>query len=138
MVVQDIRNIKSGKRELRKFGLTVGIALGVFGGLFLWRGREYYDILFYIAGAFILVGLTVPIVLYPIQKVWMTLAVILGWVMTRVILCILFYAVVTPIGLISRLCGKGFLDLKFDKNAPSYWVPKKSSRADKSDYEKQF
>jgi len=138
MVVHDIRNIKSSKRELRKFGLTVGIALGIFGGLFLWRGRGYYDILFYIAGAFILLGLVFPIVLKPIQKVWMTLAVILGWVMTRVILCILFYVVVTPIGLISRLFGKAFLDLKFDENAQTYWVPKKSSGTDKSGYEKQF
>ena len=138
MIVQDIKNIKSGKRELRKFGLTVGIALGIFGGLFLWRGKEYYDILFYIGGSFILLGLAIPIVLKPIQKVWMTLAIILGWVMTRVILSILFYVVVTPIGLISRLFGKEFLDLKFDKDAQSYWVPKQSPRTDKSDYEKQF
>ena len=138
MVVQDIKNIKSGKRELRKFGFTVGIALGIFGGLFLWRGKEYYDILFYIAGAFILLGLVAPIILKPIQKIWMTLAIILGWVMTRVILCILFYVIVTPIGLISRLFGKRFLDLEFDENARTYWVPKQSSRIDKSDYEKQF
>lgn len=138
MVVQDIKNIRSGKKDLRKFGLTIGIALGIFGGLFLWRGKEHYDILFYIAGAFILLGLVAPIILKPIQKVWMTLAIILGWVMTRVILCILFYVIVTPIGLISRLFGRGFLDLKFDENARTYWVPKQSSRIDKSDYEKQF
>lgn len=138
MVFEDIRNIKSGKRDLRKFGLTVGIALGIFGGLFLWRGKGYYDILFYIAGAFLLLSLTVPIVLKPIQKVWMALAVILGWVMTRVILSILFFAVVTPIALISRLFGKGFLDLEFDESTESYWVPKKSRRADKHDYEKQY
>ncbi len=138
MVVQDIKNIRSGKSELRKFGLTVGIALGIFGGLFLWRGKGYFDILFYIAGAFILLGLVAPIILKPIQKVWMTLAVILGWVMTRVILCILFFVIVTPIGLISRLFGKRFLDLEFDENARTYWVPKRSSRTDKSDYEKQF
>ena len=138
MVVQDIRNIKSGKRELRKFGLTVGIALGVFGGLFLWRGKDFFDILFYIGGAFILLGLTAPIVLKPVQKVWMSIAIMLGWVMTRVILCILFFLVVTPIGLIARLFGKGFLDLKLDPDASTYWVQKRSPRTDKSDYEKQF
>jgi uncharacterized membrane protein YccC len=138
MVVEDIRRIKSGKRDLRKFGLTVGIALGVFGGLFLWRGKGYYDILFYIAGAFLLLAATVPIVLKPIQKVWMTLAIMLGWVMTRVILSILFFVVVTPIGLISRLFGKAFLDLKFDEDAESYWIHKDSLRTDKTGYEKQF
>ena len=138
MVVQDIKNIKSGRGELRKFGLTVGIALGIFGGLFLWRGKGYYDILFYIAGAFILLALALPIVLKPIQKVWMTIAIILGWVMTRVILCILFYVIVTPIGLIARLFGKEFLDMKFDETAETYWVRKESPRRDKSDYERQF
>ncbi len=138
MVFEDIRNIKSGRRDLRKFGITVGIALGVFGGLFLWRGKGYYDILFYIAGAFLLLSLTVPVVLKPVQKAWMALAVILGWVMTRVILCILFYAVVTPISLISRLFGKGFLDLEFDENARSYWVPKEPRSSDKHEYEKQY
>jgi cellulose synthase/poly-beta-1,6-N-acetylglucosamine synthase-like glycosyltransferase len=138
MVFEDIKNIKSGKRDLRKFGLTVGIALGIFGGLFLWRGKGYYDILFYIAGAFLLLSLTVPMVLKPIQKAWMTLAVILGWVMTRVILSILFFVVVTPIGLISRLFGKDFLDLEFDENSRSYWVPKEPRRTDKHDYEKQY
>ncbi|UCF05417.1 MAG: hypothetical protein JSV33_16150 [bacterium] len=138
MVVQDIKNIKSAKGDLRKFGLTVGIALCLFGALFWWRGKDFYIYLIAIGGAFILLGLAVPIVLKPIQKVWMTFAILLGWVMTRVILSILFFVMITPIGFISKLFGKDFLSLKFDKEAGTYWLPKDIDTSSARDYESQF
>jgi hypothetical protein len=55
-----------------------------------------------------------------------------------VILSVLFYLVVTPIGLLGRLFGKGFLDLKFNRNVDSYWIPKAKVKLEKSDYERQF
>jgi hypothetical protein len=138
VVVQDIKNIKSAKGDLRKFGLTVGIALCLFGALFWWRGKDFYIYLVAIGGAFILLGLAVPIILKPIQKVWMTFAILLGWVMTRVILSILFFVMVTPIGMIAKLFGKDFLSLKFDKEAETYWLPKDIDKSGTRDYENQF
>jgi hypothetical protein len=138
MVLEDIRKIKSGRRELRRFGLTIGIALAAFGFLFWWRGRGYSDVVFVVSAVFLILSFAAPVLLKPLQKGWMTLAILLGWVMTRVILCVLFYLVVTPIGAVSRLCGKDFLALKFDRDARSYWVPKDSAVGDRSRYEKQF
>ena len=68
----------------------------------------------------------------------MGFALILGSIMTRVILSVLFYLVITPIGLISKLSGKDFLDLKFDKSVSSYWIPRKKIIFEKANYEKQF
>ena len=138
MIVEEIRNIKSGKSDLRKFGITMGIVLILFGGLFLWRDKDYYIYLFIIAAAFIIPGLAAPVVLKPAYKVWMTIAIILGWIMTRVILSILFYLVVTPTGWLGWLFGKQFLDLKIDKDVSSYWIHKKPTKFDKTDYERQF
>lgn len=138
MIIEEIRNIKSGKRELRKFGITVGIVLGLLGGLFLWRGRDYYSYFLILSAALLLLGLAVPILLKPIYKVWMTLAVLLGYLMTRVILSVLFFLVVTPIGLLARLFGKNFLDTEFEKSGNSYWIPKERIELKKSDYERQF
>lgn len=138
MIVEEIKNIKSGKSDFRKFGITMGIVLILFGGLFLWHDKDYYIYLFIIAAAFIILGLAVPFVLKPIHKVWMTISIILGWIMTRVILSILFYLVVTPTSWLARLFGKQFLDLKIDKNARSYWIPKKELKLNKADYERQF
>jgi hypothetical protein len=68
----------------------------------------------------------------------MTLAVLLGWLMTRIILTILFYLVVTPIGLLAKLSGKDFLNRKFNREAQSYWIPRKATTTDKRNYENQF
>jgi hypothetical protein len=137
-MIEEIRSIKSGRSELRKFGVTVGIALAVFGGIFLWRGKDFYPYLFYIGAGFLFFGLVLPVVLWPVQKFWMTLAILLGWVMTRVILSVLFYVIVTPIGLCARLFGKDFLDMKFGGEADSYWIPKDPEEKTKRDYESQF
>ncbi len=138
MIIEAIKNIKSGRSDLRKFGITVGIVLVVLGGLFLWRGRDTYSYFFILSAAFLLLGLVVPILLKPIHKVWMTLAVLLGWLMTRVILCILFYLVFTPIGLISRLFGKQFIDLKLYKSQGSYWIYRELKEFKENYYERQF
>jgi len=137
VLLEEIKNIKSEKKDLRNFGLTIGIALGLLSGLLWWKGKDTYTILLIISVAFILFGLILPSILQPLQKVWMTLAVVMGFFMTRVILSILFYVVFTSIGGISRLFGKQFLDLEMDKSKQSYWIRRVRS-SDKSTYEKQF
>lgn len=138
MIIEEIKNIKSGKIELRKFGITIGITLAFLAGLFLWRKSNYYSYFFIVSAVFLFLGAVMPILLKPIHKVWMPIAVVIGWVMTRVILIVLFYLVVTPIGLLARLFGKDFLSRKFDKATGSYWIVRKSTGFDKKSYENQF
>lgn len=138
MVLEDIRNIKSDKAEFRKFGITIGVVSGILGGVLLWRGGDYYLYLFVFSVLFIFSGVFRPALLRPVHKVWMSLAVTLGWIMTRIILSVLFYLVFTPIGVLVRLFGRDFLDLKFDKDADSYWIPREKVKFEKSDHEKQF
>ena len=138
MLLSEIKNIKSGKAELRKFGITLGIVFGLLGGLFLWRDKPCYFYLFLLSVFFLFFGLVLPAFLKPIHKIWMGLALVLGSIMTRVILSVLFYLVITPLGLISRLSGKDFLDLKFNKSASSYWIQRKKVIFEKANYEKQF
>jgi len=77
--------------------------------------------------------------LKSIYKVWMKLTIPLGWVMTRAILSILFFLVITPIGLVRRIFGKNPLDLKFNReDTNSYWIPKRKVDFEKKDYENQF
>ena len=78
-----------------------------------------------------------PIILKPVYFLWMIFAFILGWVMTRVILSIVFYIIITPIGLITRLLGEDFLNIKKIKN-DSYWNNRDSSEELNQNYEKQF
>lgn len=137
-MLEEIKNIKSGKKELRQFGLTVGIVLGLLRGLFFLRGKDYYFYFLIFSFAFLFLGLVAPILLKPIQKIWMSLAILIGWFVTRVILIVLFYLVVTPIGLLAKLFGKAFLDRKFDRSADSYWIIRESTGFNKRNYENQF
>ncbi|NOZ70173.1 MAG: hypothetical protein GXP46_13245 [Deferribacteres bacterium] len=137
-MLEEIRNIRSEKSDLRKFGLSVGIVLGLLGGLLFWRGKDYYSYFLVISAVLIIAGLTLPAVLKPFQKAWMSLAVVMGWFMTRVILSILFYLGFSLIGLLGRLFGKDFLDTKMDKSKPSYWHYRKPEKFSKSSYERQF
>ena len=138
MITEEIKNIKSDKKELRKLSLVIGIFLGLLGGLSWWRSTGHYPWLFVVAMAFLLIGFVRPMLLKPIHKAWMTLAILMGWVVTKIILSVLFYLIVTPIGLSIRLLGKDILDLEFSDDTDSYWIPRKEVKKDRSDYERQF
>ncbi len=135
---EEIKDIKSGKKQLREFGLTIGVILVILGVIALWRGKEFYLYLLSIGGAFIVFGLFLPKVLLPLQKIWMSLSIIIGFFMSRVILSVVFYLVLTPIGLVMRLLGKDILDQKIDKSKNSYWKDIKGGVKSKERYENQY
>ena len=132
-----ISRIKITKEEIRKFGIVIGIILLIIGVILLWKGNIYYPILM-IIGIFLFVGgLSIPIILKPIYIIWMIFATIMGWLMTRFILSLLFYGLITPISLIARLMGKKFIYLRWDKINNSYWNYR-SNKVQNVDYEKQY
>ncbi|MGD8404126.1 MAG: SxtJ family membrane protein [Anaerolineales bacterium] len=137
-MIEEIKNIKSEKSDLRKFGITIGLFLMILAGVLFWRGKETFEIFLVSGLALLALGLTIPVVLKPIYWIWMILAVILGWVMTRVILSLLFYIVITPIGFFSRLSGNRFLDLEWDKSKDTYWNYRTTNQLNREDYERQF
>lgn len=137
MISEEIKHIKGSKKDLRKFGITVGSALLIICAVLFWFEKSAWLYLLIIGIILILSGLLFPLILKPLNKIWMTLAIILGWIMTRVILIILFYIILTPIGFIAKIFKKDFLDLKINKSTNSYWE-KRNSKSAKINYEKQF
>ena len=132
--------MKSSKsaQELRKFGLTVGVAFLVFGAI-----RSYFHfgtfaiVLFGLGSVLSAFGLVIPKALGPVERVWMRLAHILGYVNTRIILSVLFYLVFTPIGIIARMV-KDPLNRKLHDGSTTYWVGREPKSADRAIYERQF
>lgn len=94
------------EKELRRFGLMVGtIFIVIAGWPVVWRG-EAVRLWAIIPGVLLLVlGVSVPKVLKPVFKGWMTIGHALGWVNTRIILGVVFYGIITPMGVIMRLFG---------------------------------
>ena len=137
-MIEDIRNIKSEKSDLRNFGITVGIILLVISGYLFWKEKESFQIFLAIGIILFLTAIALPSVLKPVYWMWMIFGVILGWIMTRVILSLLFYVIISPIGLTSRFFGKQFLELRWDKSKESYWNFRNNEHLQNINYEKQF
>ena len=138
VVLEEIRAIRSGRGDLRRFGITMCIALAVLAALLFWRGKEIYVYIGLLSPVFLILGLAAPVVLRPVHKVWMSLAHVLGWIMTRVILSLLFFLGVTPVGVLGRLFGKKFLDTTMRDSRETYWIPRDHADESPARYEKQF
>ena len=72
---------------------------------------------------FLILGLINSKILTPFNKLWFKFGILLGKIISPIIMGIIFFLVVTPIGLIMRLLGKDVLNLKFNANK-SYWIEK--------------
>lgn len=118
--------------ELRKFGIIMGIFIMLFFGLLIpWIWDFSSPSWVWIAsGTFIGLGLIVPITLKPVFIVWMKFAHVIGWINTRLLLSIVFYLIVMPIGLIMRLFGTDPMHRKFDEKVTSYRVKSKQPSVD--------
>jgi hypothetical protein len=88
-------------------------------------------------GLFTLSRLAYPI-MKPVHIGWMTLAFILGWVNTRLLLGAFFYIILTPIGLVMRLVGKDLLGKKINRSATTYWIKREPEPMDQKRYENLF
>ena len=94
----------------------------------------------YITGSltiiFLFFALVRPKWLSFIYQPWMILAFAIGWIVSRLLLILIFYIVLTPIGILGRIFGKRWMDKKFDKNLKTYWITK--SRDTMNNYEKMY
>ena len=137
-MIEEIRNIKSSKKELRNFGFTIGIVLLLIAGVLFYKNNNLFISFAYIAVVFIVLGFLIPQLLKPIYFIWMIFAVVIGWIMTRLILSILFFVIISIIRLIAGIFGKSFLELNISKDSKSYWNHRFSDIEMSQDYEKQF
>jgi hypothetical protein len=106
----------------RSFGLLfagvfalIGLLPLIFGGV----ARLWAIIL---AVVFLIAALVFPGVLAPLNRLWMRFGLLLHRIVSPVVLGVMFFGVITPIGLVMRLLGKDPLRLQLDKAAGSYWI----------------
>jgi len=125
-------------KELRNFGLLMGTMLAmVFGLLIPWIWNNALPLWpWIVAGVFWVWALLLPRSLGPVFRIWMKLAWVLGWINTRIILSIVFYLVVFPMGILLRLFGKDPMARHLDANAQTYRV--KSTPSSPKDMERPF
>jgi len=110
-------------KQLRSFGLTVG---GVFALIGLWplilhaADPRWWSVV--VAGILIAPALVYPNSLFWPYKGWMFIGHVLGWINTRIILGVVFYLIVTPIGIVRRWLGKDPMGRRLQPDLDTYRV----------------
>lgn len=117
------QNLQATNKELRQFGLLVGGAFGVIG---LWpvvfRGEPFRLWAIVLGSLLIILGLIVPQTLRQVHRGWMQIGHVLGLINTKIILGIIYYGLITPMGLVMRLMGKDLMGRALAKEATTYRV----------------
>ena len=118
----------------KSFGIVFFI---VFLLLALWpltKGENINFWFFFFSTIFLILGIKNSKLLTPLNKVWAKFGEILGKIVSPIILAVIFFGIVTPIGLLLRLFRKDVLNLKLD-NKSSYWLKREK---DMNQMDKQF
>jgi len=76
-----------------------------------------------VAIIFLVLGIINSNILSPLNKLWFKFGILLGKIISPIIMAIIFFLVVTPIGLMMRIMGKNLLNLKYS-DYKSYWIEK--------------
>ena len=112
----------------RSFGIVFFIVFLLFALYPLTHGGEIKVWLLIISLIFLVLGLLNSKILSPLNKIWFKFGIFLGKIISPLIMGIIFFLVVTPIGLIMRLVRKDLLNLNYNKNQ-SYWIEKNGPKS---------
>lgn len=106
----------------RKFGLLFTAVLLLLGAV-PWAYAGHFTAWPWIAsGAFLALTLAAPGALGPLNRLWMRFGMLLHHIISPLVLGIMFYAMIVPIGLVMRLLGKRPIPVAFEPERESYWV----------------
>ena len=115
----------------RSFGMTFAVVFTLFALWLYWRKDVPVWALFFLASAivFAILAYQSPLVLRPLNRVWMKFGLLLHRIINPLVMGLLFFLVFTPTAIIMRLLRKDLLRLKKESGIVSYWI----SRSAESD-----
>jgi hypothetical protein len=128
--------VKSGSD--RAFGLVMAGACSLIAGWSFWSGGSNWPYWPVAAIAFLSTALLCPAVLAPLNRLWFRLGRLLHRVVNPLVMGLLFFMVIAPVGLLMRLFGKRPLPLEFDREATSYWLARNASELQPGPMTKQY
>jgi len=129
-------NLRPTSRELRQFGCIALAGFALLGGWIHWRGSLFgFDLgLAALTVSYIFWGLGALTALFAVlapkanRPLYVLLVLVtwpIGFVVSHVIMAVVFFGIITPIGLLFRVLGRDPLHRRFEPQAKSYWVPHK-------------
>ncbi len=119
----------------RSFGFLFFV---VFFAISFWPLKSQGDLrlwAFILSLVFLVLGVLNSKLLTPFNKLWFKFGILLGSIVSPIIMGIVFFLVVTPMGIFMRLLGKDLLRINKNKTIPTYWINRDKQ---KSTMKKQF
>ena len=111
----------------RNFGVVFFIVFFVLG---LWPAKNEGEInIFLILTSFIFLflAITKSKFLTPLNKLWFKFGIKLGSIIAPIVMSVVFFLVVTPIGIIMKITGRDLINIKINKNTKTYWLNRKKA-----------
>jgi hypothetical protein len=137
MALLDV-NWNPDRRELKQFALLWIGFFALVGAYAMWiKHSPQTGTILWAVAALGVAGYLRPGFIRPMYVVWMALAFPIGWTISHLLLLVVYYLVLTPIGLLMRLVGYDPMNRQFDRAANSYWT-QHDPAAEKSRYFKQY
>jgi hypothetical protein len=117
-------NREPSKRDLQVFGLLAAAFFGFVGSLVLRRTGSLpgASAVWAVAAVTTLAYFTLPSLQWPLYTGWMRAVYPIGWSVSHLLLALIFYGVLTPLGLLRRLFGRDPMLRGFDSRRQSYWM----------------
>ena len=112
----------------RSFGIVFCIVFLIIATYPLINNGELRIWSLILSLVFLILGLLNSKILYPLNKIWFKFGLLLGRIVSPLVMAIIFFLVVTPIGLLMRILNKDLLNLKFNKSK-SYWIEKNEQKS---------
>ena len=125
-------------KEIRKFGAVAFVFFGFLFALGLWKEKMVPIYLFGTLSVLGLAFVVAPVPLKPVYAAWLQAAHFIGKNITRLILILLYYLVITPAGLLKKLFGGAPLPKKPDPQLSTYWVQRSEPVQPRDRYIKRF
>ena len=114
------------KPSNKSFGIVFSIVFFIIG-IFLFIDKQSIKILpFLVSFIFLFLGLVNSKFLTPLNIAWLKFGEILGRFVAPIVMGLIYFFIITPIGLFMRIIGKDLLQIKFSE-APTYWNIRKSN-----------
>ena len=118
-------NIKMGSN--RSFGLVFFVVFLILG---LWPVKSGGDVnifLILISLVFLFLAITKSKFLTPLNKLWFKFGIKLGAIIAPIVMGVVFFLVVTPIGIMMKIIGRDLINKKINKNIKTYWLNRKKA-----------
>ena len=135
---EDFRQLEISNRKLKQFAYLTGIILLILSVWYYFKhgNRSWTYVTVSISLILFAIALLKVKILTGVYKIWMGIAIVLGFFISRILISLIFFIGLTPISLLGRLLKKKWMDIDFNQKKDTYWIVK--DHPDSVDYKKMY